>query len=454
MNANPREYKGSSLLTFPTDYTVIDVETTGVDPHWDEIIEMAAIRVRNGDAIDRFSTLVRPNNPISDFISKLTGITNEAVATAPRLPDVLGGFLDFLGNDIIVGHNVHFDVNFIYDASMAEFGKPITNDMVDTLRLSRRLLPDLPHHRLEDVASAFNVDQVCAHRSLADCETTYLVLRELASKATANGTTFENGTHHHAPLKASSITARDGLVQPDHPLYGKVCVFTGALEKMLRRDAMQLVTDIGGICGDSVTSKTNFLILGNNDYCASIKDGKSTKQKKAEKYILNGADLTIISENTFYDMLSENQETKSFPLDDTTYSSVSIEKTDIPHDGAELTEMENNFVIKVSKILQNSPAHSKLVLERRSDNYLSLVLGSNDFLRFKYSKRAKWISLDLPLNLREYNQHNSIFDAQKNKGQRHWKALISSLDDLDAMADLIIASCVDFYSVGNMWSEQ
>ena len=86
----------------------------------------------------------------------------------------------------------------------------------------------------------------------------------------------------------------------------KVCVFTGTLERMQRKDAMQLVVNLGGSCGDSVTAKTNFLILGNNDYCTTIKDGKSTKQKKAEALILKGNDLQIISETTFYDMISED----------------------------------------------------------------------------------------------------------------------------------------------------
>ena len=90
-----------------------------------------------------------------------------------------------------------------------------------------------------------------------------------------------------------------------HPLYGKLCVFTGTLEKMQRKDAMQIVVDLGGQVGNSVTKKTNFLILGNNDYCPLIKDGKSSKQKKAETLKLAGNDIEIISEDVFYDMISE-----------------------------------------------------------------------------------------------------------------------------------------------------
>jgi DNA polymerase-3 subunit epsilon len=74
---------------------------------------------------------------------------------------------------------------------------------------------------------------------------------------------------------------------------------------MTRKEAMQLVVDLGGICGDSVTKKTNYLILGNNDFCTSIKDGKSAKQKKAESLALSGNDIKIISENVFYDLVLE-----------------------------------------------------------------------------------------------------------------------------------------------------
>lgn len=74
---------------------------------------------------------------------------------------------------------------------------------------------------------------------------------------------------------------------------------------MQRKEAMQIVADLGGIPGDSVTKKTNYLVLGDNDYCKTIKDGKNSKQKKAEKLILEGADLQIISEQVFYDMILE-----------------------------------------------------------------------------------------------------------------------------------------------------
>ena len=103
-------------------------------------------------------------------------------------------------------------------------------------------------------------------------------------------------------VRAKDIEAETTDFDISNPIYGSVCVFTGTLEKMTRKEAMQIVKNLGGENGDSVTKKTNFLILGNNDFCKSIKDGKSSKQKKAEKLKSSGVDIEIISESVFYDM--------------------------------------------------------------------------------------------------------------------------------------------------------
>ena len=302
-----REAKGSSLLQIPASYTMIDTETTGLDPQYDKIIEMAAVKVRDGKEVARFETLVNPEQPIDDFIADLTGITNEELSAAPVAADCLPDFVDFIGEDIVVGHNVHFDINFIYDALLACGYAPIRNDFVDTLRLSRRVRPDLEHHRLCDMAAAYSVPQPVAHRSLADCQTAIGVLDALAADAAAREIDLQARKKHYgaSASKVSDIVAHEGCERPDSPLYGKVCVFTGKLDTLTRKDAAQLVADLGGICADGVTKKTNFLIMGTNEYCPTIVGGKSTKQKKAESLILKGADLQILTENVFLDMLAE-----------------------------------------------------------------------------------------------------------------------------------------------------
>lgn len=302
--------KGNSLLSFFDDFVVIDTETTGYEPRYDEMIEFAAIRVRNGVPTETMQTLIKPEEPIDDFIVSLTGITNEMLADSPSIAAVMPQIMSFIGNDIIVGHNVNFDINFLYDANEALTGQGIKNDYIDTLRLSRRLLPELPHHRLEDVAKYLKIPQTTAHRSLADCETTLSVFVKLKEVALERYGTLDKFYDSVTPKawqgkRIGHLTTNKTEFDESHPLYGKVCVFTGTLERMTRADAAQIVVDLGGSCGTGVTRDTNFLILGTNDYCKSIKDGKSSKQKKAEDYKLKGFDIEIIPESVFYEMIEQ-----------------------------------------------------------------------------------------------------------------------------------------------------
>lgn len=117
-----------------------------------------------------------------------------------------------------------------------------------------------------------------------------------------NSIDIEKETHYYG-VKANAVRATTNEFGETHVFFRKTIVFTGGLEKMQRQDAMQLVVNLGGICGDTVTQNTNFLVLGNAGYRSSIKDGKSSKHKKAEKLKILGKDIEIISENVFYDMI-------------------------------------------------------------------------------------------------------------------------------------------------------
>lgn len=302
-----RENKGKSTVAFPDDYVVFDLETTGLDPSFDEIIEIAALKVRNGEIVDSFSSLVNPEMEIDEFITDLTGITNAMLEGAPTLKAILPSVLKFIGPDIVVGHNINFDINFLYDACESLVAAPFSNDFIDTLRISRKALPELAHHRLSDVAFALNVVIDGEHRALCDCKTTFACFNALSEHiSTSTGLdAFLSSFRKHYNLDLQKITSKNAAFDETHPLYGKHCVFTGTLERMPRADAAQEVVNVGGICDNGITKKTNFLILGNNDYCKAIKDGKSNKQKKAEEYILAGLDIHIIPENVFYEMLEQ-----------------------------------------------------------------------------------------------------------------------------------------------------
>ncbi|MGN1148252.1 MAG: exonuclease domain-containing protein [Lachnospiraceae bacterium] len=162
--------KGKRLNLYAKDYVVFDLETTGLSPAEDEIIELSGIKVRDNQVVEEFSTLVNPGRPIPFSATRINGITDKMVKTAPVLSNALGDFLDFAGEDILVGHNIHtFDTNFLYDGALRELGKEVQNDYVDTLYLAKSCLPMLSHHRLTDVAEYFQIETKGAHRALNDC---------------------------------------------------------------------------------------------------------------------------------------------------------------------------------------------------------------------------------------------------------------------------------------------
>ena len=292
--------KGKSIIEKLSDYTIIDLETTGLDTRFDEIIELGAIKIRAGKIVDKFQQLIKPLNPIDDFITELTGINNEMLADAPAIDEILPAYISFIGSDVVIGHNVNFDINFIYDELLRINSKIFDNNYIDTLRMARRVLKDLSHHRLSDLKSHYKIESA-AHRSIDDCISTFEIYNSLWKDADINKIDFN--------IKKSNLKASDILSvgEPDenNPIFGKTVVFTGTLERMVRRDAMQLVANIGGINGDNVNKKTNILVLGNADYSCILKDGKSSKHKKAEQLICNGADLQIISEDVFFEMVEQ-----------------------------------------------------------------------------------------------------------------------------------------------------
>ena len=174
-----REFKGNSLIRNIEDYTVVDIETTSLDSRSGEILEISAIKVRNKEIVDTFSKLIKVSY-VSAFTTHLTGITNTQMQEyGEDLIKVLEDFLIFLGDDIIVSHNVNFDVNFLYDNLERKLSIFLTNNYIDTLRLSRMYLPQLKHHRLDDLITYSNLEQRSEHRALNDCVLTNQVYLNL-----------------------------------------------------------------------------------------------------------------------------------------------------------------------------------------------------------------------------------------------------------------------------------
>lgn len=261
-----RPGKGESVLCLPRDYTVVDTETTGLSTESCCLIEVSALRVREGRVAAEFSTLIRPpwrevqkngqwqQGYVDDFIQGLTGITDEMLEGAPLPEEALPQVEDFLGRDLLLGHNVGFDTAFLYDSFQKYLGRPLGNNSLDQLRLARKLLPQLPHHRLGDVAAALGVPYQGAHRALADCWITYGCYEKLRALALSQGT--EEEFLRRFEKKKSPKPRYPGV--PGHPFYQKTLVLTGSLDTPQNREA---VLRAGGKVGKEVAAGVDFVAI-------------------------------------------------------------------------------------------------------------------------------------------------------------------------------------------------
>lgn len=164
------------------DYTVIDLETSGLDPTCDSIVEMGAIRVRDGVCTEQLSLLIQQAKLLPDGIKQLTGITDEMLENGLPLDKGLQTFLDFVGNDTLVGHHLAFDFSFLRAACRQCGMRPPRNRCEDTLLLARRQIQGIPNYKLNTLAEYFSLPYIERHRAVADCELTQIVYTKLRCK--------------------------------------------------------------------------------------------------------------------------------------------------------------------------------------------------------------------------------------------------------------------------------
>ncbi len=174
--------KRYKYTTKPTkSYTVIDIETTGLSPNWSEIIEISAVKVVNFEVVDRFDSYIHPTNSIPPEATSINGITDEMVKDAPNIAEILPKFLTFIGNDIVVGHNINFDLRFIirdcYNNKI-ELKKDFL--AIDTLRISKKVFTTLKNHDLPSLKRHLNLNY-SSHKSLDDCLTTHELYKQCSA---------------------------------------------------------------------------------------------------------------------------------------------------------------------------------------------------------------------------------------------------------------------------------
>ena len=157
-----------------TTYCVFDLETTGLSFRTEKITEIGIMKIKNGEVIDSFSSFVNPEKPIPQKVIDVTHITDDMVADAPKIQEILPQILDFMGDSVLVGHNVDFDIGFLKH-NCHQFGYELENTYVDTLRLAKDLFPEFKKYKLGIIAENLGIKVDVAHRALDDVDTTVKV---------------------------------------------------------------------------------------------------------------------------------------------------------------------------------------------------------------------------------------------------------------------------------------
>ncbi len=163
-------------------YVIVDIETTGLNPAADEIIEIGAIKVENKEIKDVFNKLVKPERPVPPNITDLTGISQDILVSELPIKPVISKFVSFIGNSIVVAHNADFDTSFLKNNIKKWLNKDIDNFIVCTLMISRDILPNLENHKLHTIGRYFGLETANRHRAIGDSELTYQIWMRFLEK--------------------------------------------------------------------------------------------------------------------------------------------------------------------------------------------------------------------------------------------------------------------------------
>lgn len=188
----PIAYNSTHRKLEDDTFVVFDVETTGLSAVYNTIIELAAVKIQNGEIVDRFESFANPHQPLSATIIDLTGITDDMLVNAPEVEAVLKRFHAWIGDAVLVAHNASFDMGFL-NVGFKKIGLPkAENPVIDTLELARFLYPELKNHRLNTLAKKLNVELTQHHRAIYDAEATGYIFVKMLKEAKEKGIEYHD----------------------------------------------------------------------------------------------------------------------------------------------------------------------------------------------------------------------------------------------------------------------
>ncbi|WP_042374038.1 PolC-type DNA polymerase III [Neobacillus jeddahensis] len=193
----PIAYNDAHRMLEEDTFVIFDVETTGLSAVYDTIIELAAVKVKDGEIIDRFESFANPHHRLSATTINLTGITDDMVQSAPEVGEVIQKFHDWVGDDVLVAHNASFDMGFL-NVGYTKIGlEKAKNPVIDTLELGRFLYPEMKNHRLNTLTKKFDIELTQHHRAIYDAEATGYLLLKMLKDALEKGIKYHDEFNDH-----------------------------------------------------------------------------------------------------------------------------------------------------------------------------------------------------------------------------------------------------------------
>ncbi|NLK94701.1 MAG: hypothetical protein GX275_05880 [Clostridiales bacterium] len=297
------------------NYVVIDFETANANRS--SACSIGIIEVENDIITKENEFLINPEEDFDGFNIAINGITPEMVKDKPNFKKLWSFIKPMLENKIVIAHNAAFDMSVLRH-TLDKYNIPYPTFTYSCTRiLSKKTWPELINYKLDTVAKYLGIE-FTHHKACEDAKATAIIFSNILKINNTNS--FEDlhqqlrvnpgeslpNTYSPACVKHSSRTFKISNLHPDlnsidesHEFFNKGIAFTGTLTSMPRKDAAQLAINKGAIYCNSITKKTNYLVIGIQDYSRFIDGEKSSKLKKAEALIKEGQDLEIIAEDDF-----------------------------------------------------------------------------------------------------------------------------------------------------------
>lgn len=427
---------GKSTAGLPDRYVVIDLETTGLNSKADSIIEIAAVKYSQNVEEDQFVSFVNPGFALPNVVQQLTGITDSDLVSAPSLSELIQHLQNFLGDLPLVAHNASFERSFLTAAYNA-FGLSFENKMIDSLAMARKAFPGLDSYSLESLKTELSLQHAESHRALPDVYNTAELLWLCAERIAAG--VMDKPLPKSPSKQKAEESLPDIAVSPNSVLSGKTIVFTGELS-FSRGAAKRLAERAGAIPKSTVSTKTDYLVVGKQAVTIVGMDGLSEKEETARQLLAEKkANIQIIDEARFVELL-EGKTVNVDALPAESEQPVKKENTIAPQEQLAYSKI----VSFLSPILLSYGLDPNSLKISPLDAKCSIYFGSESDLFCRLRFRGKKNYIELPIQFSEEASKYGVVEKPRHasvsvlNNKDFCKLLCSSCDDLSALEPLFI----------------